>query len=306
MFYWLSYKILFQVMMFIILLFIFACANNNTDNNRDKKRSNFNLESKNSVKLSKKLHELSGLAMTNDGRLFGHNDEKAEIFQIDYSDGSIIKSFSLGKKSVKKDFEGIAIVDDIFFLVSSSGEIFEFSEGEDNSSVPYEKYKTRLTSKNNVEGLCYDPESNSLLLACKEYPGKSYDGKRAVYAFSLTEKKLNIKPRFLISIEEVNSFKNTGFAKKLGDFFLLTEDSFAPSGIEKHPQKNSFFLLSFHGRMIVEISSVGKIIGVIFLDKKYHNQPEGITFSEDLSLLIGDEGGKGKATITKYAATGTK
>jgi uncharacterized protein YjiK len=292
--------------MFIILLIIFACANHNTDTHSVKKKSNFNLESKTSVKLSKRLHELSGLAMTNDGRLFGHNDEKADIYQIDYSDGSIIKSFSLGKKSLKEDFEGIAIVGKIFFLVTSNGEIYEFSEGEDNSSVPYEKYKTKLTSKNNVEGLCYDPVSNSLLLACKGYPGKDHDGKRAVYAFSLTEKKLNKKPRFLISIKEVNSFKNSGFTQKLGDFFLLTEDSFAPSGIERHPQKDSFFVLSFYGRMIVEISSDGEIIGVTFLDKKHHNQPEGITFSEDLSLLIGDEGGIGKATITRYSAAEIK
>jgi hypothetical protein len=42
------------------------------------------------------------------------------------------------------------------------------------------------------------------------------------------------------------------------------------------------------------------------LDKKHHNQPEGITFAKNLSLLIGDEGGNGKAKITTYPATRNK
>jgi uncharacterized protein YjiK len=287
------------------LLLILACGNNNAESNNPQ-ISDFSLDEKTSVNLPKKLKELSGLALTNDGRLFGHNDEEADIFQIDYSNGSVIKSFSLGEKSLKEDFEGIAIVHDMFYLVTSSGELYEFMEGEDKSSVPYKKYKTKLSSKNDVEGLCYDPHSNSLLLACKGSPGKKYDGKRAVYSFSLSEKKLMKNPRFLISIKEVKNLKDSDFAQKLGEFFLLTEDDFAPSGIERHPQTNSFFLLSSQGRRIVQISETGKIIGVIFLEKKHHNQPEGITFSKNLSLLIGDEAGSGKAKITRYPAIGNR
>jgi uncharacterized protein YjiK len=288
-----------------VLLFMLACVDNNAKTNIQH-LSDFSLDQKTSVNLNKKLNELSGLAMTNDGRLFGHNDEKADIFQIDYSNGSVIKSFSLGEKSLKKDFEGIAIVDEMFYLVTSSGDIYEFMEGEDKSSVSYKKYKTKLSSKNDVEGLCYDPVSNSLLLACKGSPGKNYAGKRAVYSFSLSEKKMKKKPRFLISIEEVKNLKESDFAQKLGEFFLLTEDVFAPSGIERHPHTNSFFILSSQGRRIVQISETGEIIGVIFLDKKHHNQPEGITFSKNLSLLIGDEAGSGKAKITKYPASRNK
>jgi len=292
-------------MVYLIFLLIIACANNNAETNSIHV-SAFNLDKKTFAKLPKKLNELSGLAMTSDGRLFGHNDEKADIFQIEYSDGSIIKSFSLGEKSLKKDFEGIAIVDEMFYLVTSGGELYEFKEGEDESSVLYKKYKTKLSSKNDVEGLCYDPVSNSLLLACKGDPGKKYDGYRAVYSFSLTEKKLRKKPRFLISIEEVKKHDDSDLAQKLGEFFLLTEDKFAPSGIERHPSTNSYFILSSQGRRIVQISEAGEIMGVIMLDKKHHNQPEGITFSKNLSLLIGDEAGSGKAKVTQYPAVRNK
>jgi uncharacterized protein YjiK len=284
---------LYNVML-LLFLSIFACAENTSKGKTMKEMSMFNPQ------------ELSGLAMTKDGRLFGHNDEKADIYQIDYSNGSIIKSFSIGEKTLKKDFEGIAIVNDLFYLVTSNGEIYEFREGEVKSAVPYKKYKTKLTSKNDVEGLCYDPDTESLLLACKGYPGKNYDGKRAIYSFSLPKKKLKKNPRFLISIEEINSLNESDFTQKLGDFFLLTENSFAPSGIEKHPQRNSFFILTSQGRMILEISAQGELLGKILLDKKHHNQPEGITFTKDYALLISDEGGSGKAKISRYPAARNK
>jgi uncharacterized protein YjiK len=306
MFNYLKIKYYMNILTFLFFVFSYSCTEKNADTNNTEKVTGYDKEAKVSVKLPKKLQELSGLAMTSDGRLFGHNDEQADIFQIDYSDGSIIKSFSLGDKPLKKDFEGVAIANEMFYLVTSSGELYEFMEGKDGDSVPYKKYKTELSSKNDVEGLCYDPVNNSLLLACKGSPGKKYEGNRAVYSFSLSDKKLKKKPWFLISIEAVNKFQKSDFTQKLGEFFLVSENSFAPSGIERHPSVNSFYILSNHGRMIVQISEKGDINGVINLDKKHHNQPEGITFSPELTLIIGDEGGSGKAKITQYPGSWNK
>ena len=171
--------------MLLLVLFIYCCGDDQSMDKTTIKSLSFNPENRQSVKLPNILQELSGLAMTKDGRLFGHNDEKADVYQINPDNGKIVKSFSLGKKTLKKDFEGIAIVDDLFYLVTSDGDLYKFKEGEDKSEVSYKKYETRLSSKNDVEGLCYDPDTETLLLACKGYPGKSYDGKRAVYSFSL-------------------------------------------------------------------------------------------------------------------------
>ncbi len=292
--------------MLLLVLFIYCCGDDQSMDKTTIKSLSFNPENRQSVKLPNILQELSGLAMTKDGRLFGHNDERADVYQINPDNGKIVKSFSLGKKTLKKDFEGIAIVDDLFYLVTSDGDLYKFKEGEDKSEVSYKKYETRLSSKNDVEGLCYDPDTETLLLACKGYPGRGYDGKRAVYSFSLSNKKLKKKPRFLISIKEVNNLTNPGIAQKLGDFFLLTENSFAPSGIARHPENHSFYILSSQGSTILEISADGELKGRILLDKKHHNQPEGITFAKNLSLLIGDEGGNGKAKITTYPATRNK
>ncbi len=73
----------------------------------------YSLDKKTAVrwKLPGKLQEISGLAMTDDGRLLAHNDEKAVVFEIDSRNGRIVKQFSLSDltKPVEDDFEGIAV-----------------------------------------------------------------------------------------------------------------------------------------------------------------------------------------------------
>lgn len=238
------------------------------------------------VELSKKLKEISGLALTADQRLFAHGDEKGTIYQLDTENGEIIKEFEIGDKNIEEDFEGIAIVGDRFYLVESNGDIYEFEEGEDNQEVDYEVYKTDLKSKFDVEGLCYDEKTNSLLLACKEFAGKKYDESRAVYSFDLKKKKLEEKPRFIISLNKLD---------KKWDV-----DKFKPSAIERNLKSGTFFILGGKGLVILEISDDGKVLDEMILDEKYHHQPEGITFLKDGTMIISDEADKDKATLTFY------
>src|SRR5688572_27149731 len=50
--------------------------------------------------LPSRLHEISGLATSADGRVFAHDDEHAVIYQIDPKQGRIMKWFSLGSPPV--------------------------------------------------------------------------------------------------------------------------------------------------------------------------------------------------------------
>ncbi|KXK57138.1 MAG: hypothetical protein UZ07_CHB004000908 [Chlorobi bacterium OLB7] len=153
--------------------------------------------------LPAELDEISGLAITPDNRLFTHNDENGSIAEIDMATGAIRKQFQLGGKGADKDFEGIAIVGKRFFITTSAGAVFEFAEGKPDETVPVTEYPTELSTKNDVEGLCYDPATNSLLLACKERAGKGLDQMKAVYAFSLDSMKLILQPRFLLPIAQL-------------------------------------------------------------------------------------------------------
>jgi uncharacterized protein YjiK len=248
----------------------------------------FNINSKHArrIELDKDLREVSGLALSKEGKLFCHNDEKGIVYQVDLNTGDIIKRFKLGILTINRDFEDIAIVKDTFYLLTSDGILFRFKEGQDKESVKYKGFKTGLNKKNNVEGLCYDPETNCLLLACKEDPGDGYKKYRAVYAYSLTENKLITQPRFLLPLKKMEKFSK--------------ENKFEPSGITRHPQTGHFFLIAAGGSMIIEISKSGEIIAMEHLKEKYHSQPEGIVFKSDNELLICDEARKDKGTITFY------
>ena len=234
------------------------------------------------ITLPAELKEISGLTMTPDGRLFGEQDEQGIIYQIDYKTGDIVKKFTLGKPPVKKDFEDIVYINNKFYLLHSKGEIFEFEEGDNGESVDYKIYKTGLNGKYDIEGLCFDPETNSLLLACKGFPGvENDDNDKAVYSFSLDSMKLDPVQRFLISKTDIKNYFN-------------------PSGIQRNPLTGTFFLIAANGNEIIEISKEGNYIGKESLPKKIHAQPEGITFSSDGTLFISNEGKNGSANIVVY------
>lgn len=250
---------------------------------------NYDVYKKDAVQfvLPQKLAEVSGLTFTDDGSLFCHNDEKGAVHQINYNTGEIVKTFYLGNWTVAADFEGIAYSNGKFYLITSSGKLYEFKEGNDGEKVEYEVYDTGASAKFDIEGLCYDPETNSLLFACKEYPGKNFKDKRAVYSYSLETHVTNINPRFLIDLDD------------LKDDYKIKE--FYPSGIERHPTGDSFFVISAKGeKAIVEISKEGEIVDAENLEKDLHRQPEGITFDPNGVLIIADEASGKKPALTKY------
>ncbi len=246
----------------------------------------YNLKELKQLKLSNYLKEISGLAASDDGRIFCHDDERGIVYQIDYTNGKIVKRFAAGSNILRRDFEGIAIVKDKFYLITSSGDIYEFTEVPNGKSSKSKLYKTGLTVSYNIEGLCYDPLTNSLLIACKGYPGKNLNGYRAVYSFSLKGKKLNPTPRFLLSLKYLD--------KKFGI------KNFSPSAIEYNLKTGTFFILSSHVKAVIEISPDGKVLEGISLSGRAHKQPEGITFTKDMKMLISDEGRGGHGTITIY------
>ena len=247
----------------------------------------FNTDNIEIVKLPSKLNEISGIAFSTDGNLFGHNDEKGTIYQIDPTNGQIIKLFQLGFFGLEEDFEDIEIVGDVFFLISSRGVLYSFKEGSNLEKVKFKEIDLGFSSKFEIEGLCYDSQTNSLLITCKSYAGKNNKGKRAIYSFSLETNKLSKTPRFLISLKTIEN--------KYGikEFF--------PSAISLQPETSNFFILSSKGEpAIIEINSTGNLVSGGKLNKKRHSQPEGLAFKKNGDMLISNESVLNSPTIIIY------
>jgi hypothetical protein len=254
------------------------------------------------VGLPAELHEISGLAVTADGRVFAHGDEDATVYQLDPSSGRVTKRFALaasgddpdlGKKAgggrLAGDFEDIAIVGDRFFLVSSNGVLLEFAEGEDGGSVPFRAYPTGLDKVCEVEGLALDPSADSLLLLCKTMRQKSQRQQVVVYAWSLADRSLGDKPRLVVPW--------SALARATGG------KGFNGSALAVTPGGRSLLIVAGPQQLYAEVGPDGAPLRGGALEKASHPQPESLAFLPDGTLLVASEGGNGQAVLARYSAT---
>ncbi len=183
----------------------------------------------------------------------------------------------------KYDIEDVTMINNTVYALYSHGSIFQIDDWQ-GASPQIEKFKTFLKKDNNSEGLCYDPVSKKLLVACKEDPGIKGADKftRAVYSFDPSRAKLDDKPFMVI---EEKMFKELG-KKKL---------EFYPSAIAVHPSTHDIYILSTRDTKCLAVFSYdGKQLKSFqFIDKDLMPQPEGICFSPDGIMYISSEGKKG-------------
>ncbi|MBE0644288.1 MAG: SdiA-regulated domain-containing protein [Bacteroidetes bacterium] len=245
----------------------------------------FGKNGRHQVELNRLLREISGLTVTPHGHLLAHDDEKGVIYRIDAMTGSILSRFKLGRTTITEDFEDIASAGEMLYLVTSDGRLYVSREGNDGGRVEYNVLNTPLTRSNNVEGLCYDPESGALLMACKDSPGRGFSGKRTVYSYYPVPQRMDPSPRFVLDEKQLRP--------------SIHGKQFKPSAIARHPLRKTFFILASDGCSLVEVDANGNLRGIQRLDRKLHPQPEGLTFLANGDMLISDEGTK-HGTLTRY------
>jgi len=233
--------------------------------------------------LPPELVEISGLSLSADEQhLIAVQDEWGHLFKIDRQTGAVLPSIPFGAEG---DYEGIEFVEPHVYVVNSQGTIFQLTPTDQWSATSLSTFPTFLNSTYDVEGLGYDKETHSLLLACKEHPDEADD--RLVFAFSLAEKQLLPDP--VLRIQQTTIRACSGQANIL----------FKPSGIARHPQTGAFYILSAAADMLLIMTAQGQITHCLHLPKELYHQPEGICFSSDGTLYISDEGNKKKPGSVK-------
>jgi len=235
--------------------------------------------------LPHRLDEASGLAVTSQGRVFSHGDERAVVYQVDPETGSVVKQFSLGVPVLPGDFEGIAVWRERFFLISSQGLLLEFREGDEGASVQFRGVDTGLLARCEAEGLAVEAATESLVVACKEVP-RAQRGSITLYRIRLSDLSLDPNP-MRVALTELTS---VGLPPR-----------FAPSGVEVDPATGHLILVSARDEALVEISPAGRVVAGVRLGSSRHPQAEGITLTSDGTLLLADERRDRRARLTRYA-----
>lgn len=256
------------------MLILAACAEPTAPAQAQATSARFATEPAQRWQLPDSLREISGLAVSPDGRLFAHDDETARIYEIDWRSGRLVKSFSLGSPALTGDFEGLAITPDggMFWLTTSSGEIYRFREGEDGAHVEFTRFQTGLAEICEIEGLAYLAREESLILACKRNHARDMRDQVAIYSWAFSG--------------------DAELWRTLPEADLLTEGQrhFRPSSIDVDSRTGGLMLLSASDGALAELGPDGALLNVRALSEA-HTQAEGVTVLPDGSLAIADEAG---------------
>jgi len=262
-------------------------------------------------KLPSALYEISGIDFYKDDKIACIQDEDGTIFIYDTKKEEITRKIKFGSDG---DYEDIVVIDGVFYILKSNGNIYRVKL-KDDGEVKTKKYETILTKNNDCEGLCYDPQTQSLLVAAKGSASIELNAKlkdyKAVYRFDLASKTIDSVPVILIDAKkifesmELDAYQRLSY--KLAD--LIDPDGnivFQPSGIAIHPITNEYYITASVGKKLIVANRENEITYMAYLDKKLFRQPEGIFFGKNGDLYICNEGSGGKGSILVFRARGLK
>jgi len=231
------------------------------------------------------LREISGIALTADGRLLAHGDEVARIYVLNPRTGVVLKRFTVGSGPAG-DFEGITVAGSDIYLLSSNGTLYQFQEGANEASVRYSTIDTHLGKECEFEGVAFEPDSAWLLLPCKRVSKKLPRGQLIIYRWRLGSSTDSARLTML----------TVPMAQVIGSHDWK---GLHPSDITIDPATGNYVLISSQEEALVEITPSGEVERSEKLPGKHH-QPEGVAITRDNILIVSDEATKKPASITLY------
>jgi len=259
------------------------------------------------LKLSKKLEEISGITTYQEKWLVGVQDEKGALYFIDKESGDIEDIIEF---SADGDYEDIVYTQNTFFVIRADGVIFRITNWQSEDTILTDVLDTNLGEINNTEGLCYYPDSNELIIICKESPtiGKKEENARAAYTYDLDSMRFDVEPRFRISRKQYKRFLKKTMKAYPEDYKKLKEAlkkakkemPLQPSAIAIHPITNDFYILAAVGNALLVTDRQANLKHCYYLNPKKIEQPEGLAFDKDGNLYMASESQKKKARIFRF------
>ena len=274
-----------SVVLLLLLTVLTAACNNSKNKSNKPSPAEYDLNSPEVMKLPDRLNEISGLAYySKDSSIFAVVDEAGVLYKMMRGDDKIeLQHWKFSKTS---DYEDVVLVDSVFYVMKSKGDLVAFSF-ESPDSVKTKEYDIPLTGKNEFEILYYDDSLKQIVLICKDCEA---DDKTRVGAWTFdpatgafAEGPFVIDPSAILAAQETE------------------EKRFKPSAAAIHPKTGDLYIISSINKVLVIADRSGKIKNTYPLDPKLYKQPEGITFTPSGDMFISNEtAGEGLPNLLYY------
>jgi uncharacterized protein YjiK len=222
------------------------------------------------LKLPVELSEISGVAFyAKDSSVFAIGDEFGWLYKIPLTTGKAIRKW---KFSSQGDYEDLVMVDKVFYVLQSNGNITAFTFDDHNQILTQQQQFP--VSGNEFEILYYDPHLFKLILLCKDC---EMDKKKALTAFWFDL----LYKRF----DDSSSINVTAIANMIGEKKI----KFKPSAAAINPVTDELFIISSVNKLLVIADRKGNPKQTYPINAGLFKQPEGITFTPEGDLIISNE-----------------
>lgn len=274
-------KIYFWIILIVVVLITAFTFNKRHSENQEQIKADYKVT--NTWELPEVLNEISGIAWAGDNLIACVQDENGKIFLYDLAKKKITQEIQFADAG---DYEGIAIVGEDAYVMRSDGLLFYVSNYR-NGDRKVTLHQTQFSADNNMESLCFDEKSKSLLTIPKDIDEDKLF--KSIYQLSLEKEKPTAEAIAKISMdsERLKEFKG----KKINK-------TFNPSEVGVDAKTGGFFVLEGKDPKLLSVDTKGEVNRVYKFDKSVFAQPEGLAFSTDGRMFISNEAGKkGNANI---------
>ncbi len=231
----------------------------------------YDLRTAHATKLPLDLDEISGVAFyARDSSIFAIQDEKGWLYKL--KKGQPIRRW---KFSPGADFEDVVLVDSVFYVLQSNGDILRLTFSEQNKVVVQKYQFPQGGAKNEFEILYYDSKRDKLILMCKDCES---DNKKTLTTFTFDPYSgVYSDSSYVVDIKQV--------ARAIGEEKI----KFKPSAASINPKDGLLYIISAINKLIVVTDNDGKFKNAYRIDGSIFKQPEGITFTPTGGMIISNE-----------------
>jgi uncharacterized protein YjiK len=261
----------FARLLSIFIVFINShCTPSANGNHAYKSPDGYDLNKPFLLKLPVELDEISGLAFyAKDSSVFAVGDEFGWLYKIPLTGAKPIRKW---KFSSQGDYEDLVMVDKVFYVLQSNGNITAFTFNDHNQILTQQEEFP--SPGNEFEILYYDPHLFKLTIICKDC---ETDKKKAltVFYFNLLNKHF----------DDSSSINVTAIANMIGEKKI----KFKPSAAAINPVTDELFIISSVNKLLVVTDRKGNPKQTYPIDEGVFKQPEGITFTPEGDMIISNE-----------------